>query len=669
MKRTRIFRILGIAVVLSLLVLAIPAPAVFAASVSLSPTSGKIGDTVTVNGDAFTTYATDYTVDPDTEYYAQIYFAEDDVSLNSNIDTNVKTYSWVESYILIDEVGDFSATFSVPSRLQDYTGSTYDDEVRSGTYYVYVTITKVNLTTDIETNYSIKGKATFTVTAAGTLDALSPTSGKAGSDVLISGSGFTASTAITFRFDSTTLAAKSGDTATRSSGIFISTVTIPAGATAGTHTLSVTVSGITTSATFTVTASPVLDPLSPANGKGGSDVIISGANFPASTALVFRFDSTTLTPKSGHIATTAGGLFLSTVTIPATATAGAHNITVMASTTTLTAVFTVTASAALNDLVPATGAAGTDVTVSGANFLASYPIIFKLDEATIAPKGGDVNTNTAGSFNSIITIPAGTAAGDHVISVTVGTSVLTKTFAVAGGPPPTTPPPTGTAILSPLSTNGDFVGAQIGLTGAGFTPGANVTFKYDDIVVATVIADTNGWAQKIFDVPPSLHGEHTITVSDGVHTGTTTFTVESEEPPAPPLLLPEAGEKVEPPITFDWTEVADDSEPVMYDLQIATDEDFTADSIILEETGLEESEFTYEEMDEMELAAQAEPYFWRVKAVDAAFNESEWSETGEFQISPPFSFPKWALYLIIGVGGLFLFIIGFWIGRRTAFYY
>jgi hypothetical protein len=74
-------------------------------------------------------------------------------------------------------------------------------------------------------------------------------------------------------------------------------------------------------------------------------------------------------------------------------------------------------------------------------------------------------------------------------------------------------------------------------------------------------------------------------------------------------------------------------------------------------------------MEELKLATQEDPYFWRVKAVDAAFNDSDWSDTGEFFISPPFSFPKWALYLIIGVAAVFLFVIGFWIGRRTAFYY
>ncbi len=661
MKRLRIFGILSIAIILSLLVLAAPASPAFAATISISPTSGKIGDSVTVTGYDFTTYATNENY----EYWAEIYFAEDNASITTDsIDTNVRTYELVgESDDPIDEDGDFIGSFNVPSRLAGYSGTTYDEDVVPGTYYVYITIRRVDQDTSDELYYTtLKGKANFTVTAAGTLDPLSPTSGKAGSDVLISGSGFTASAAIIFKFDSTTLGVKSGDTATRNSGIFISTVTIPAGATAGAHTIYVTISGITVNATFTVTASAALDPLSPATGKAGSEVIISGANFPASTVLVIKFDTTTLTPTSGHTSTTSGGLFLSTVIIPTSATAGAHTITVTADTSSVTATFTVTATAALSDLVPATGAPGTDVIVSGANFMASYPIIFQFDDTNLTPKSGDLNTNTAGIFTSIISVPANATAGDHVITVTVGSTVLTKTFTVTGAPPPEN------AVLS-INTSGDFIGAQIGIGGAGFTPGANVTFKYDDMVVASVTADANGLVQKIFNAPPSMHGVHTITVSDGIHTGTTTFTVESEAPPAPPPLAPEAGKKLEPPITFDWTEVNDESKPVTYDFQIATDEDFTADSIVLKEDGLDESQFVYEEMKGLELATQDAPYYWRVRAVDAAFNESEWSDASDFYISPPGSFPKWALYLIIAVGAVFLFGIGFWLGRRTAFYY
>jgi len=40
-------------------------------------------------------------------------------------------------------------------------------------------------------------------------------------------------------------------------------------------------------------------------------------------------------------------------------------------------------------------------------------------------------------------------------------------------------------------------------------------------------------------------------------------------------------------------------------------------------------------------------YYWRVKAIDAASNESDWTGACEFYISGPFVFPGWALYTLI----------------------
>jgi hypothetical protein len=661
MKYARIIKVFTIALVMSLLMLAIPAlPALAVNDIELSPTSGAIGDTIDVNGENFSAYDTD----ENNEYWAEIYFAKDSVALNTDIE-DLYSYHWVaESDDPIDEDGDFDTSFEIPERL---THGSNDIDVTAGTYYVYVTILKINLSSGDESYYSIKSKVTFTITTVGTIDSISPTSGPAGTDVQVIGSGFTASSVITFRFDSQTLTPKSGHTVTLSNGVFVSTITIPSGVTAGVHNINVTVGGTTVSKSFTVTASAALDPLSPAAGKAGIDVAVSGANFPASSAITFKFDTTTLTPTSGSTTTTSGGMFLSAITIPASATAGAHTIAVTVGTKTASATFTVTASAALAPLVPTSGPTGTDVTVSGANFMVSYPIIFTLDDVTLSPTSGDVNTSTAGSFSTVITIPASATAGEHTISVTVGSTVLTAPFTVTeeGGPGPGQP---SQAVLS-INTGGDFIGAQIGIGGAGFTPGANVTIMYDTEEVASVLADARGMVTVIFDAPPSQAGEHIITVSDGTSIGTTTFTVESTAPDTPPPLLPQMGSKEKFPLTFDWQDVTDISRPVTYTLQIATDEDFTADSLVLEKTAIEASEYTLSEKDELKLEGQEGAYYWRVRSLDAASNASPWTGPGEFYIGTPFSFPGWALYTILSVAGIFLFLLGLWVGRRTAFYY
>ncbi len=172
-----------------------------------------------------------------------------------------------------------------------------------------------------------------------------------------------------------------------------------------------------------------------------------------------------------------------------------------------------------------------------------------------------------------------------------------------------------------------------------------------------------------FTAPPSKAGEHTITASDGTNIGAVTYTVESIAPSTPAPLLPAMGVKIKSPVSFDWEDVTDDSAPVTYNLQIANDDDFAEDSIVLEKTLLPLSEYTLSEMEEMDLAGRQEPYFWRIQAVDAASNASEWTGAGEIYVAPPFSFPNWALYTLLGIGAVLIFGIGYWLGRRTAFYY
>jgi hypothetical protein len=162
MKHLMILRILSTAVVLSLLALAIPVlPALAVNDLSLSPTSGKSGDTIYVTGQNYTGFVPA----GDFEYYAHVYFAKDNVSVNTSFTTNVHTYSAVESYLPIDGTGVFESTFVVPTVLTD---GTIDENVINGTYYVYVTIVKYNTVTLVETPLGvIRGKAAFTVSGGG----------------------------------------------------------------------------------------------------------------------------------------------------------------------------------------------------------------------------------------------------------------------------------------------------------------------------------------------------------------------------------------------------------------------------------------------------------------------------------------------------------------------
>ena len=137
------------------------------------------------------------------------------------------------------------------------------------------------------------------------------------------------------------------------------------------------------------------------------------------------------------------------------------------------------------------------------------------------------------------------------------------------------------------------------------------------------------------------------------------FLTEKITPPAPTLLFPQHGAKLEtfhsvgdvflriakyltdiitlkgasqqrleaPIATFNWTDVNDNGN-VNYIFQIAIDGNFS--SPVLVRDGLASSEYTLSKEDRLTQAN----YSWRVKAVDDIGKESPWSEAQEFELVP-----------------------------------
>ena len=62
------------------------------------------------------------------------------------------------------------------------------------------------------------------------------------------------------------------------------------------------------------------------------------------------------------------------------------------------------------------------------------------------------------------------------------------------------------------------------------------------------------------------------------------------------------------------------------------------------------------------------PYYWRVRAVDKALNEGEWSETATFYVGFGMNMPQAVIYVIIVGVALLLAVFTFWLGRKTAYY-
>jgi len=597
MKQNRILRTLAIAILLSLLMVTIPASSVSAGSITINPEKGPPGTDVTVTGTSFTSGSLiDVRFDGLSKGFVQL----------SGTDTS------------------FAKTFAIPTK-------------DPGQYFIQVYDWSGEVAVLVATAvFTITGNAEITI---------DPDKGTVGSEIEISGEGFEDKETIEVFWDDedNELDIEDGDEKTDSDGDFFDTIVLVPEATAGDHTIIVKgkSSDSEAEAEFTVEPSITVDPES---GSAGISATVSGTGFDRRSDIIITFNGDEVA-ISGDDRTDSYGSFAATFTVPETAP-GSHDIEVEdEDNNDASATFTIAGKISIN---PVKGNIGTTITVTGSGFKASSPVVIKFDNVQVTT----VNTDITGAFSA--SFPAvKSAKGNHTITATDGTNTNNATFEIL----------TSASIDKPTGN----VGTEITFTGSGFN--GQVTIKYDDEEIATTTADTAGAFSVSFPIPKSTGGTHTITATDGTNTLSQTFTMESEVPAAPELLLPEAGGKAKTTPIIDWEDVDDPSQPVTYTLQIASDDKFTEDSIVFEKTELSDSEYTITKEEKLESAKKEAPYYWRVKAIDGASNESEWSEPQSFYTGGfSFSMTGWVLYLTISLGALILFIFGLWVGRRTAYY-
>lgn len=483
--------------------------------------------------------------------------------------------------------------------------------------------------------------AEFTVAAA---VSLTPATGYVGSEVVITGEGFDEQEGITVEYDGADITDDIEGDETDSDGELTSTFSIPASA-AGDHTITVIGddSGLEAEAEFTVEPETII---SSESGAAGDTITVSGSGFRASKAITVTFDNEAVaTVVSG-----ANGSFNTSVTVPVRA-AGTYEVQVSDGTNTTEADFSIvvaTISLSIN-----AGYVGSRVSVNGSGFRASksMPIIF--DDESVAI----ISTDSYGSFSASFNVPA-RVAGPYTVVVIDGTNTAEANFSISTS-----------ASISPVTSRASpgHVGTEVTVTGVGFKAGKPVSVTYDGKPVVTANVNVDGTFSVTFKAPASTGGEHSIIATDLTATIQLDFFMESIPPTIPVPLKPEMDIKGKAEAYFDWEDVTDSS-GVIYILQIATSEDFAADSIVVEKMGLSESEYTITQEERLRSVSKEAPYYWHVKAVDGASNESEWSGVGSFYVGFSLSLPQPVIYTLFGVGALLLGIFGFWLGRKTAYY-
>jgi hypothetical protein len=462
---------------------------------------------------------------------------------------------------------------------------------------------------------------------------ISTDSGIVGDDVTVGGKGFAASESnIVVTYDGTSV--KTG-IAAGNTGSWETTFSLPASA-KGSRT--VDASGQTTKASdvpdVTVTINPTIS-MTPVSGNVGTSVTVSGTGFGKSEeSIQVTYDGASA--KTGLSADTKGS-WSAVFNIP-NSTKGGHTIDASGASTNAGDVpdLTFIVSSAVT-VKPASGSVGDAITVAGCGFGGSESgITITLDGNIVK---SDIVANSEGCWNSSMTVPS-TTAGNHVIDA-YGASTTASEVA-----------DTKLVVLSKMTLEPaeGHVGSNIAINGAGFGAGKVVTLKYDSTaLVNEYTTDDKGNFQASLVAPKSPGGKHNLTATDADGaSATAVFNMETTPPSVPQIVSPTEGSRVglldRITATFEWAAVSDPS-GVSYSLQISTQSDFA--TTLLSKENLAEPKYTLTD-DE---ALSRGKYYWRVKAIDGASNDSGWTQSIEFKAG---LMPLWAFILIVIVAVLFL---------------
>lgn len=253
-------------------------------------------------------------------------------------------------------------------------------------------------------------------TPAPTITIFTPTSGPAGTRVVVNGANFGGTSAIAFSGtgNNTVVSSYSFNAA----GTQVTGIIVPNGAQTG--PISVTTPGgtATSTANFTVPVSvPVLTSISPNSGPVGTAVTLTGTSFVGTTGI--SFNGTLAQTFAVTNATTA------TATVPAGATSGPVTLTTASDPSNglpFTVAGTSTGTAPTITLFGLTmGPVGAIIKLTGTNFLGATSVLFNGTAAQFTV----INGTTV-----MATIPAGATSGPISLTTPAGTATSANSFTV-----------------------------------------------------------------------------------------------------------------------------------------------------------------------------------------------------------------------------------------------
>jgi hypothetical protein len=494
---------------------------------------------------------------------------------------------------------------------------------------------------------------------------LSPTEGCVGDKLTVNGEGFRSDNTVRIYYDDALQAKADVAWGTRCPhGFFTVSFTIPEGC-QGYHDVYAegTTSGTSVTARFKVNPGITLDRKL---GHAGDNVTVTGGGFSCSgngINIRYYLDDDSYIDFPVTTEADKDGSWEESFPAPASAE-GAHTIDAYYNNDTHTlsqvreASFEMQPEITLN---PDVGCAGDIIAVSGAGFEAVDDIGLRYDHQ----KFGDYHADEYGSWGEVsFTIPPG-ARGSHVIEAFHSrstTAIASAMFTLEAG----IKLQPATSVSSP-----GHVGQTFSVTGKSFDSNVAVNITYQN-KTTTVFADAEGNLPAVTFIAQGKHGEQYINASyEGNSTRSAVFYMEGTLPDEPTLDSPIDSRtgffgsftgRICP--TFKWSNVTDPSGIASYDLQIYHGDNSTISiPVPIESVSFQGDIVAYSLSEKYALAYGS--YYWKVRAIDGAENEGNWTEAKSFRAG---FLPQWAM-ITIAVGLLLVVIlVGMFIMRRRGYY-
>lgn len=343
---------------------------------------------------------------------------------------------------------------------------------------------------------------------------LSGASGGPGSTTTVSGSGFTANQNVSIYWNCSSApcgGSPLASTTTDGSGGFSGlSVVIPTTVSAGTYPLGALDSASTpTFASKTFTVQPTAISIAPSNGPPGTTVKVTGSGFDAGELVNLYWNCTagscSGTPLDSESAS-ATGTFTGSITVPG-ATNGSFSVGAQGGTSGLFAAAPFTVNPVLT-ISPTKGNPGTSVTVSGVGYVPGETVSI-YGGCKVAPCSGPLlaatSADTAGNISGVsITIPSA-GVGTYPIAGQ-GAAATNPSFAFANF--------TVTNVAITLNSSSGPVGQTVTVSGTGFA-NASLSLYWDSTssgVLKTV------WANNTFSttlaIPQGAGGTHAVIARD-----------------------------------------------------------------------------------------------------------------------------------------------------------